>query len=46
MGIGDYNRLAEYIVDNADEDVDVNKLAKEATDKLIAVPTPVVTEVE
>ena len=46
MGIGDFNRLAEYIVANADEDVDVNKLAKEATDKLIAVPTPEVTEIQ
>ena len=45
-GVGDANRLAEYIVANADEDVDVNKLAKEATDKLIAVPTPEVTEIQ
>ena len=45
-GIGDANRLAEYIVANADGDVDVTKLAKEATDKLIAVPVPEVTEVQ
>ena len=45
-GIGEANRLAEYIVANADVDVDVNKLAKEATDNLIAIPTPEVTEVQ
>ena len=46
MGIGDFNRLAEYIVANADENVDVTKLAKEATDSLISVPVPEVTEVQ
>jgi hypothetical protein len=46
MGIGDYNRLAEYIVANATETVDVTKLAKEATDELVAVPVPEVTEVQ
>ena len=46
MGIGDFNRLAEYIVENADENVDVTKLAKEATDSLISVPVPEVTEVQ
>jgi len=45
-GIGDANRLAEYIVANADGDVDVTKLAKEATDKLVAVPVEEVTVVE
>ena len=45
-GIGEANRLAEYIVANADVNVDVNKLAKEATDNLIAIPTPEVTEVQ
>jgi len=45
-GIGDANRLAEYIVANADGDVDVTKLAKEATDKLVAVPVEGVTVVE
>ena len=45
-GIGEANRLAEYIVANADVNVDVNKLAKEATDNLIAIPVPEVTEVQ
>ena len=45
-GVGDANRLAEYIVANATETVDVNKLAKEATDELVAVPTPEVTEIQ
>ena len=46
MGIGDANRLAEYIVANATETVDVDKLAKEATDNLVAVPVEGVTVVE
>ena len=46
MGIGDANRLVEYIVENADENVDVTKLAKEATDNLVAVPVEGVTVVE
>ena len=45
-GIGDANRLAEYIVANADEAVDIDELAKEATDSLVAVPTEEVTIVE
>ena len=45
-GVGDANRLAEYIVANADEAVDINELAKEATDSLVAVPTEEVTIVE
>ena len=45
-GVGDANRLAEYIVANADEAVDIDELAKEATDSLVAVPTEVVTIVE
>jgi len=46
MGIGDANRLAEYIVANATETVDVDKLAKEATDNLVAIPVEKVTVVE
>ena len=45
-GVGDANRLAEYIVANADEAVDIDQLAKEATDKLVAVPVEGVTVVE
>ena len=45
-GVGDANRLAEYIVANAEEAVDIDKLAQEATDSLVAVPTGEVTIVE
>ena len=45
-GVGDANRLAEYIVANAEEAVDIDKLAQEATDSLVAVPTEEVTIVE
>ena len=45
-GVGDANRLAEYIVANADEAVDIDELAKEATDSLVAIPTEEVTIVE
>ena len=45
-GVGDANRLAEYIVENADETIDIDKLAKEATDNLVAVPVEGVTVVE
>ena len=45
-GVGDANRLAEYIVANADEAVDIDELAKEATDSLVAVPTEEVIIVE
>ena len=45
-GVCDANRLAEYIVANADEAVDIDELAKEATDSLVAVPTEEVTIVE
>ena len=45
-GVGDANRLAEYIVANADVNIDVDALAKEATDNLVAVPTPEVTELQ
>ena len=46
FGVGDANRLAEYIDDNAIPNVDVITLAKEATDSLIAVPVEPVTIVE
>ena len=45
-GVGDANRLAEYIVANADEAVDIDELAKEAADSLVAVPTEEGTIVE
>jgi len=45
-GIGDANRLAQYIKDNDIQNVDVAELAKEATDGLIAVPVETVTEVD
>ena len=51
FGVGDANRLAEYIDDNAIPNIDVAALAKEATDELVdgdlvAVPVEKVTEVE
>ena len=45
-GVGDANRLAEYIVANAEESIDIDKLAKEATDSLVAIPVEKVTVVE
>mgnify|MGYP001216434341 FL=1 len=45
-GVGDANRLAEYIVANAEESIDIDKLAKEATDNLVAIPVEKVTVVE
>ena len=45
-GVGEANKLAEYIVANADEVVDIDVLAKEATDNLVAVPVEEVTVVE
>ena len=38
-GVGDANRLAEYIVANANSSVDIDELAKEATDSLRLIPT-------
>jgi hypothetical protein len=46
FGVGDANRLAEYIKDNAIPNVDVDALAKIATDSLLAMPVPEVTEVQ
>jgi len=46
FGVGDANRLAEYIENNGVAPVDVAALAKEATDDLVAVPVETVTEVE
>ncbi len=46
FGVGDANRLAAYIKDNAIPNVDVAALAKDATDNLVAVPVETVTEVE
>ena len=45
-GVGEANKLAEYIVANTDEVVDIDVLAKEATDNLVAVPVEGVTIVE
>jgi len=46
FGVGDANRLAEYIEDNGVAPVDVAALAKDATDDLVAVPVETVTEVD
>ena len=46
FGVGDANRLAEYIEDNGVAPVDVAALAKNATDDLVAVPVETVTEVD
>ena len=46
MGVGDANRLAEYIVANANSAVDINKLAEEAINEVVAVPVEEVTIVE
>jgi len=46
MGVGKANRLAEYIVANANSAVDINKLADEAINKVVAVPVEEVTVVE
>ena len=46
FGVGDANRLAEYIEDNGVAPVDVAALAKEATHDLVAVPVETVTEVD
>ena len=46
FGVGDANRLAAYIKDNAIPNVDVAALAKNATDDLVAVPVETVTEVD
>jgi len=46
MGVGEANRLAEYIVANANSAVDINKLADEAINKVVAVPVEGVTIVE
>ena len=46
FGVGDANRLAAYIKDNAIPNVDVAALAKSATDDLVAVPVETVTEVD
>jgi len=46
MGIGDANKLAKYIVANANSAVDINKLAEEAIGEVVAVPVEGVTVVE
>ena len=46
MGVGDANRLAEYIVANANSAIDIDKLAEEAINEVVAVPVPEVNEVQ
>ena len=46
MGVGDANRLSEYIVANAASADDIDKLAADAIYEVIAVPVPEVTEVQ
>ena len=46
FGVGDANRLSKYIKDNGIVDVNVTKLAKDATDSLVAIPVEPVTVVE
>ena len=45
-GVGDANRLAEYIVANANSSVDIDQLAEAAIDEIEAVPVEGVTVVE
>ena len=45
-GVGDANRLAEYIVANANSSVDIDQLAEAAIDEIEAVPVEGVTIVE
>ena len=45
-GVGDANKLAEYIVEYASAEVDVNALADKAINNVIAAPVEKVTEVE
>ena len=35
MGVGDANRLAEYIAENANNDVDINELAENAIEEVL-----------
>ena len=35
MGVGDANRLAEYIAENVLNDVDVDKLAEDAIEEVL-----------
>ena len=46
MGVGDANRLSEYIVANANSAIDIDKLAEEAINEVVAVPVPEVNEVQ
>ena len=44
MGVGDANKLAEYIAKHADDTVDIDKLAADAIDKvIISKPDGIVT---
>lgn len=45
-GVGDANKLAEYIVANADINVDIDELADAAINEIVAVPVPEVVIVE
>jgi hypothetical protein len=44
MGIGDANRLAEYIARNATATVDIDTLAKNAVDNVLTTPQVVITK--
>ena len=44
MGIGDANRLAEYIARNASATVDIDTLAKNAVDSVLTTPQVVITK--
>ena len=44
MGIGDANRLAEYIARNATATVDIDTLAKNAVDSVLTTPQVVITK--
>ena len=46
MGVGDANKLAEYIAKHANSNVDIDKLAAEAIDKVIISNPDGITTIE
>ena len=46
MGVGDANKLAEYIAKNANSNVDIDKLAADAIDKVIISNPDGITTIE
>ena len=46
MGVGDANKLAEYIAKHANSNVDINKLAADAIDKVIISNPDGITTIE